>query len=373
MTDTIRAASDIEIDAGSDGIRVRIAGADAVLSWRWLRDHGEDPASFDPVTHQRRIDVLGTDPLPAEQAAADTIDGRPVLRLVWPDEPTNTWISEATLRSLLAPPSGPRAVLWDRPGEAHATPIDTSSVLDTDDALRRWLDDITSVGYGVLTGFEGGHHEVAALADRLGGVMRTIFGTTWDLAADVGLHDDTAYSRTFLAPHTDGTYLDQAPRLQVFCCTERDGTGGESVIVDAFAVAETLRRDHPHDFDVLTTVPVPAHYIEPGVELRATRPAIRTDADGSVVQVSLNNYDRSPMLLPAPDMDAFYAAYGRLHDLANDRSRWKSIRLEPGDVLINDNWRVLHGRQAYTGSRRFIGCYIGHDDFENTCRRKLGV
>ena len=87
-----------------------------------------------------------------------------------------------------------------------------------------------------------------------------------------------------------------------------------------------------------------------------------------VVQISLNHYDRSPMLLPHDEMNAFYRAYGRLRDLANDRARWLSIRLEPGDVLINDNWRVLHGRNAYTGARRFIGCYLNHEDFESKIR-----
>ena len=158
----------------------------------------------------------------------------------------------------------------------------------------------------------------------------------------------------------------------MFCCLDRTGTGGESVVVDAFAIAETLRTDFPDDFEILTTISVPGHYIEPGVELRASRPSIRLDDAGTVVQVSMNNYDRSPMHLPPGQMQAFYRAYGRLHDLANDRARWASIRLERGDVLINDNWRVLHGREAYTGARHFVGCYLNHEDFESRYRT-LGI
>ena len=37
------------------------------------------------------------------------------------------------------------------------------------------------------------------------------------------------------------------------------------------------------------------------------------------------------------------------------------------DVLTNgavfDNWRVLHGREAFTGKRRMCGGYIARDDF----------
>ena len=73
--------------------------------------------------------------------------------------------------------------------------------------------------------------------------------------------------------------------------------------------------------------------------------------------MSFNNYDRAPFWLPEPQMSAFYEAYAALHELIIDESRWLEIRLEPGDALIFDNWRVLHGRRAYTGRRVFHGCY----------------
>lgn len=351
------------------GLAVSVGESDMVLSWRWLRDHGEDDASFDAITRQRRVYALdATPPEPAIDAALATVDGTRVVTLTWAEPPEHTWISQQTLHGLLAPRPAMRPTIWHRPADVAITRGEVDAVLEDDDALRRWVDDIGRFGYGVLGGFRGGHDEVAALAARIGRPMSTIFGTTWDLASDVAHHDDTAYTQTFLAPHTDGTYMDHAPRLQVFCCTERDGTGGESVIVDAFALAEALRDEQPADFDVLSTVHVPGHYIEPGVELRASRPAIRLDPAGRLAQVSMNNYDRSPMLLAPDEMESFYRAYGRLHDLANDRDRWLSVRLEAGDVLVNDNWRVLHGREAYTGGRRFVGCYINHEDFQSSLR-----
>ena len=41
------------------------------------------------------------------------------------------------------------------------------------------------------------------------------------------------------------------------------------------------------------------------------------------------------------------------------------FKLEPGDLLTFDNWRVLHGRQAYqpsTGMRHLQGCYVDRDE-----------
>lgn len=362
------------VRATNDGLAVHtdhpdLGAVETVLSWRWVRDHGEDEASFDPATQQRRVYAIGADaPKAALSCELAIRDDRDVVAITWPEAPEQTWISQATLLALLggAPRSDLR--LWNTPDAAAVTKGNVAQVLADDGALAGWLGDVRSVGYGLLGGFTGEKPEVVELASRIGYVRETIFGGTWELSADVAEHDDTAYTQTFLAPHTDGTYSHDAPGLQMFCCVDRAGTGGESIVVDGFALAEAMRTEFPEDFAILTTVSVPAHYIEPGVELRAARPAIRLDSSGQVAQVSLNNYDRSPMLLPPGEMEAFYRAYGRLNELANDQSRWMSIRLEPGDVLINDNWRVLHGRQAYTGARRFIGCYLNHEDFESRLR-----
>jgi alpha-ketoglutarate-dependent taurine dioxygenase len=104
------------------------------------------------------------------------------------------------------------------------------------------------------------------------------------------------------------------------------------------------------------------------VHLRAERPAIRLDARGEVVQVSINNYDRAPFRLPEPEMREFYRAYGALHRRLNDRSHWLLVRLDAGDALIFDNWRTLHGRKAYTGRRVFMGCYHNREDFDSRRR-----
>ena len=360
-----------QLVSGDRGLSITTgAGSTATASWRWLRDHGEDAASYNHETRQRRINALGDEP---KAALSQTIvEDR--LELTWPEGPEQTWISLATLRLLLgevAPVSV--ATPWAHADEVQAlTNRSVESVLADDEALADWMRDLAMWGFARLTGFDGTHDQAGALSNRIGYVRETIFGGLWDLASDVDHHDDTAYTQTFLAPHTDGTYSHDAPGLQMFCCVERSGTGGESIIVDGMAVARDLAAAHPDHFELLTRVSVPAHYIEPGVELRAERPALRMQVDGRLEQLSLNNYDRSPMLLAGDEMDRFYAAYGTLQAMVDDPTRWYAVRLEAGDVLINDNWRVLHGRNAYTGARRFVGCYLNHEDFESRCRT-LGI
>ena len=45
--------------------------------------------------------------------------------------------------------------------------------------------------------------------------------------------------------------------------------------------------------------------------------------------------------------------------------------LRPGEVLLFDNWRVLHRRAAYEGERRLCGTYLNWEDFESRLLRLL--
>ena len=55
--------------------------------------------------------------------------------------------------------------------------------------------------------------------------------------------------------------------------------------------------------------------------------------------------------------------------LANDpRLQWVHV-LQPGEAMLFDNWRVLHGRKAYSGTRTLCGAYLNHEDFESRLRR----
>jgi trimethyllysine dioxygenase len=67
-------------------------------------------------------------------------------------------------------------------------------------------------------------------------------------------------------------------------------------------------------------------------------------------------------------MTQLYTALRAFDDLANSASmRWSHV-LRPGEALLFDNWRTLHGRGAYTGTRTMCGAYLNHEDFESRLR-----
>ena len=334
------------------------------LPWFWVRDNSQDPESVNLDTMQRTVDSFAID-LDLRPASCEVVDQQ--LRVHWTDD-SPVSVLPADLLASLAQGSGDHRSLWHSSAQVAATPLGFDEVVGTEDGLRRWTEAVGRHGFGLVTGAPGTAESVRTLADRVGYVRRSVFGDVWLLSSTVEDHADSAYDTTYLEPHTDGSYCHDGPGLQLFACAERSGTGGESVLLDGFAAAEVLRDQNPHSFELLTTVEVPAHYIEDGVELRARRPTIRLAPDGSVEQVTFNNYDRSPFLLPPDQLRRWHDAYSQLHDLIIDQDRWWTHRLEPGEVLLFDNWRCLHGRMVYTGARKFHGCYLNHEDLESRLR-----
>ena len=76
----------------------------------------------------------------------------------------------------------------------------------------------------------------------------SIFGgfSVWDNKLETP--DDTAYTSLAIEPHTDGTYLHDAPGLQTLHCIRRDAEGGNNQLIDGLAIAETMREKHPCSF-----------------------------------------------------------------------------------------------------------------------------
>jgi trimethyllysine dioxygenase len=59
----------------------------------------------------------------------------------------------------------------------------------------------------------------------------------------------------------------------------------------------------------------------------------------------------------------------RLVEAINSAEHVERIRLAPGQCLVVDNQRVLHGRTAFAGGvREMVGCYIGRDEYESRLR-----
>jgi len=141
--------------------------------------------------------------------------------------------------------------------------------------------------------------------------------------------------------------------------------------VDGFCAAEELRRRHPDDFDLLARLPMSFHFADAEADLRATSPMISIDFEGTVRAVHCNNRSMAPLDLPDAQIPGWYGAYRRFAALLRDPEGELRIRLSPGDLIIMENNRALHGRTAFDpnrGRRHLQGCYVDKDGVESRRR-----
>lgn len=339
------------------------------LPFLWLRDHCACADCLHPETRQRLVDTFA---LPGDLTPESVEQSSEGFSLRWSDGHVSRH-PQAQLAEALDEAPVPELHLWrgDRlTGEGPS--VSYASVMAGSEGLAAWLEAIRRDGYCFVEGVPATAVETEALARRIAYVRETIFGGFWVFSANMA-HADTAYTTGTIGPHTDGTYVEDAPGLQMFHCLEFAGEGGESLLVDGFRVAADLRREDPEAYALLSRVEVPGQYLEEGVHLRAARPVLRHDATGRLVQVSFNNHDRAPFLLPEPDMSAFYRALGAFWRKLEDPGYQLRTHLVPGRALIFDNWRVLHGRLAYVGRRTLSGCYLNREDFDSRRRVLAGA
>lgn len=335
------------------------------LTWPWVRDHSRDPDTYDARTGQRLVDSAVYDPRRRGTARLD----RDSIVVEWDDGTTPSTLPVAMLDELRsgARRSADDRLLWDRATiEANWPTVDHGLVMSDDAGVAALLALLHRVGFCIVTGTPPTAEATQRLIERIGYVRHTIFGGFWEFQPDLA-RDDTAYTNIELPHHTDATYSHDAPGAQVLHCLGHDGDGGESTMVDGFAVAAELARSAPEHHATLRRIEVPGRYLGDGAHLIARRPILR-HAGGELVQVSYNSTDRAPFLLQPDEADRFYAAIAAFERLLADPTRRWEHRLRPGEAMVFDNWRVLHGRTSFTGARRMCGAYVNREDLESRRR-----
>ncbi len=335
----------------TEGSTLQVAWGDghrSIFDAVWLRDNCPCPE----CRHESGQRLLDSVAIPDDLAltSAHQDDGSIVAAFTDGHE---SRFDPAWLRAQLegAPP---RRTLWDASLELPVERFD--AVAPGGDALRRWLAAVDELGFAILTGGPIESGTVTRVAELFGYVRETNYGRLFDVRSVVD-PTNLAYTGLALGAHSDNPYRDPTPTLQLLHCLSSSAGGGENTLVDAFRVAQDL---DPEGFELLARRPLRFRYRDDDTELEAEHPVLSLDARGELQAVHFNTRSAAPSPdLPREWYDA-YRMFGRMLGAPEYQIRFM---LDPGDLFIVDNLRVLHGRTGYTeaGDRHLQGCYADRD------------
>ena len=352
----------------------------------WLRDNCRCEKCFHPHTKQRQLDTYQI-PLDIQPTRVDLeAEG---FSLTWPDGHRSfirlSFLLQHSYDPPLSPARHPSATqvrktkyLWDNTIINCMPSVSFNDIFSTDELtwkgdfyVLEWLRKIDKYGFCLVDDVPPTPEATKELLKKIAFIRETHYGAFWDFTADME-HGDTAYTNLPLGAHTDTTYFSDPAGLQLFhlLSPSTSHEGGKSLLVDGFAAAAKLRREHPEAYRVLSEVPIDSH--ASGGAHVAFRPLLPQPVlshhprTGELTIIRWNSDDRLPLVARSgPEVKQLYLAIREWEKIIkSDRMElWTQMRM--GQALIFDNHRVLHGRSGFQGSRRLCGGYVNGDDYRS--------
>ncbi|KAL8595957.1 hypothetical protein ACOMHN_018269 [Nucella lapillus] len=358
-----------ETQVGREGLQFPLKGREARVPLVWLRDHCRCQACYNPDTFQKNADSYSLKGLSVVQS---DVDGD-ALTVKWQDGHISKfslqWIADNFYTA------GPQAedFLWDGSRmNNEVVPVTTfDSHMGTEEGLKKTLSNIVKFGFCIVDGAPATAEGTELVTGRISFVQETVYGRVSTMVSGEMTHSDTAYTALALGAHTDLSYFTVPAGIQVFHCLEHEGEGGLTLLVDGFHAAQELRRIEPASFQCLVTTPVPHEYIEgTHYHLYSLGTVLATHPlSGQLTHIRFNPYDRAPLkTVSADSMAQFYSSYEALTRIIRNKSSEFWLKLNPGMVLLVDNWRVMHGRSSFTGRRVLCSAYLPRDDWMSRAR-----
>lgn len=345
----------------------------------WLRDHCRSASCYNSKTNQRNLDTASIE---LRIKPVKTRIDEENLFLTWPDGHVTrynlAWLAENSYEGQKQSAVQPR-ILWNSDIYTNAKVPSASweKFMSCDEELKRFLKNFLLYGIAFVEDVPATLDATEIVTQRVSLIRETMYGRMWNFTSDFS-RGDTAYTKLALDRHTDTSYFQEPCGIQVFHCLRHEGTGGRTLLVDGFNAADTVLQESPENSELLSRVPIKHEYIENQGRHRnhmiGIGPVLNVYPwNNEVYMIRYNNYDRAAInTVPRDVVQRWYVAHRQLTTELRKPENELWVKLKPGKVLFIDNWRVLHGRESFTGLRQLCGCYLTRDDVLNTAR-SLGL
>ncbi|KAM6459360.1 gamma-butyrobetaine dioxygenase isoform 1-T6 [Liasis olivaceus] len=349
-------------------------GSESLYPSVWLRDNCQCPDCFLHSAKARKLLLENLD-INIKVKDVTLTEQKKKINIVWPDDHTSEfeaeWLKKRCFSDQARARTQEELFLSERQYWGSDLELPTMAfeeVLHSDESAYKWLVTLKKVGIVLLTGAAVKQGEILKLGQRIGFLRLTFYGPTWQVQDKVDANN-VAYTTEKLSFHTDYPVLQFPPGIQLLHCIKQTSSGGQSEIVDGFHVANKFKEQNPYAFQILTSTFV--DFTDIGVDycdfaMQSKQRIIDVDEKGQVVRINFNNATRDTIFdIPAEKVKPFYAALKDYVDLLNSVDNKYSYKMKPGEVVVFDNWRLLHGRQSYQAgaevSRHLEGAYADWD------------
>lgn len=279
---------------------------------------------------------------------------------------------------------------------ADAAAVDAAGRPVAHAEFYRGLLDLYQLGLVIVDGVPDDETAVRAIAERIGRIQPTFYGELFDVVAKPAA-ENVAYSNVFLGLHQDLLYLNDPPYIQLLHCLRNDCDGGASLFSDSVRAAVELQLADPAALRTLAQRPVRYHYERNGHAYFGARRVVEVAPDrfgdpggegpsgsrppGAMVvqntawsppfqdthgQAAVLDEPAAAGPLPDNHLGSWRHAAGRFARLLEHPDNMLEFRLQPGQCVLFNNRRVLHGRNQFRtdrGTRWFKGTYVDEQAF----------
>lgn len=359
-----------EIALQDNGLELSIQGEVAYFNYFWLRDNCK--TSWDIVTQERTFDILSeADDLCPVSAEVDD----DFLEVLWCDGHQSRYALQWLKRWHKGEKHGDLAVRtrksWHGDHYASMARFNYTEVMLAASSVADWAEAMLDDGIALIQGMPNAEEALQSLCEKFGVVRPSFSGYAFDVYSKAN-PENLAYTSKALELHTDLPAEELAPGIQFLHCRTNDAEGGQSLFVDANAVANALKQQYPQYFTILSEYQVPFRYTTKHQDVRAKQPIIELDPNnGEVSGINFSQHLADIFDFPQRDMDLFYPAFRKFGKMLQDPTYLMTFRLNAGECIVFDNHRIAHGRASYmegSGARHLRGCYVDRGELRSTYR-----
>ena len=344
-------------------------GVKSQFNYMWLRDNC--PTAHDPDSRHRMFNILNVSENLSAKSLSVNKDGK--LEVEWTEGNHTSYYDPNWLReNCYTIKNNKKYVspydLWDCSLEKNLEriTINHNEIMDSNHGLIKWLELLHHKGIAIIKNAPTEEKSALPVLNKISHTRETFFKTPFEVI-NIPKPNNSAYTAHALRNHMDLPWFENPPGYQFLHCLINSAKGGDSSAVDAFAVADYLRKNEKDVFDILVNTPLKFRdkdYTQEAIRsVYGTAISLTKDGDYNDIRYSIATLD---ILDCHPDlMEKVYKAHHRFGNLLHDKKFQINFRLQPGDIFCFNNRRLLHGRTEFdpnSGNRHLQGYYMDRDE-----------